>query len=44
MIFPAVEYDAGASLHLKKCTSIPAHQRAFQRGRGINPPIFKFEI
>jgi hypothetical protein len=44
MIFPAVEYDAGASLHLSKCTSKPTHRHAMEKGRGINPPIFKFEI
>jgi hypothetical protein len=46
MIFPAVEYDAGESLHLNN-TPYSAHQSAFKKGRGaiplILPSILKFK-
>jgi hypothetical protein len=36
MIFPTVEYDAEASLHLSTCASTPTHRHAMEKGRGIN--------
>jgi hypothetical protein len=44
MFFLAGEYDLGALLHLSKCTNTPAHKHTMEKGRGIKPPIFKFEI
>jgi hypothetical protein len=44
MFFLAGEYDAGASLHLSKRASMPTCKHTMEKGRGIKPPIFKFEI
>jgi hypothetical protein len=38
------EYDAGESIHLRKCFSMPTRKNAMEEGRGIKPPILKFEI
>jgi len=37
-------FDAGASLHLSKFSNTPTHKHAMKKGKGIDPPIFKFEI
>jgi hypothetical protein len=44
MFFLAGEYDAGASLHLRKHANTPTHKHIMEKGRGTRPPIFKFEI
>jgi hypothetical protein len=41
MFFLVVEYDAEESLHLNKCTSTPTHIHTMEKGRGLDPPIFK---
>jgi hypothetical protein len=44
MIFPTVEYDVGASLHLGSANYL-AHQSAFKEGRGTSSHFtlkFKF--
>ena len=44
MFFLIGEYDAGASLHLSTCTNKPTCRCAMEKGRGVDPPIFKFEM
>jgi hypothetical protein len=45
MIFPAEEYDAGASLQLSISTSQPAHPVCIHEGERQSPLIFQnFEI
>jgi hypothetical protein len=43
MIFPVVEYDVGASLHVNKYPNKPTHRHEMEKGRGIDPPIFQFK-
>jgi hypothetical protein len=44
--FPAIEshVDARGSFHINRFINKKKHRRALGKGRGTDPPIFKFEI
>jgi hypothetical protein len=44
MIFPIVEYDAGASFPPQQHTIYLAHQSALKEGRGATLPFLNFKI
>jgi hypothetical protein len=43
MIFPAVEYDAGASFHISRCTNKPTHRHIGERERHRTLPFLNLK-
>jgi hypothetical protein len=41
MIFPTVEYDVEALLHIINCISMPTRRHVMEKGRDADPPILK---